>query len=85
VNELSAATMEVDSTIQKGQQEDAKIQEIKQLIKSNKTSGFLEDEQGTLWRGKRICVPDVKENRELILWEAHDSAYSIHPSCTKMF
>jgi ornithine cyclodeaminase/alanine dehydrogenase-like protein (mu-crystallin family) len=48
MNELSAATMEVDSTLeadtQKGQLEDAKIQEIKQLIKSNKTSGFSEDE-----------------------------------------
>jgi ornithine cyclodeaminase/alanine dehydrogenase-like protein (mu-crystallin family) len=53
MNVLSAATMEVDSIleadIQKGQLEDAKIQEIKQLIKSNKTSRFSKDEQGTLW------------------------------------
>jgi hypothetical protein len=58
--------MEVDSTleanIQKGQLEDTKIQEIKQLIKS-----------------------DVKEICELILREVHDSAYSIHPGCTKMY
>jgi hypothetical protein len=89
VNELSVATMEVDSTLEtnilKGQLEDAKIQEIKQLIESNKTSGFSEDEQGTLWPGKRICVPDVKEIHELILREAHDSAHSIHTGCTKMY
>jgi hypothetical protein len=30
-------------------------------------------------------VPDVKEIRELILREAHDSAYSIHRGCTKMY
>jgi hypothetical protein len=88
MNELSAATMEVNPTleadIRKGQLEDAKIQEIKQLIKSNKTNGFSEDEQGTLWWGKCICVHDV-EIRELILREAHDSAYSIHPGCTKMY
>jgi hypothetical protein len=30
-------------------------------------------------------VLDVKEIRELILREAHDSAYSIHPGCTKMY
>jgi hypothetical protein len=47
------------------------------------TYEFSKDEYGTLWRGKRICVPDVKEIRELILREAHDSAYSIHPGCTK--
>jgi hypothetical protein len=55
------------------------------LIKSNKTSGFSEDEQGTLRRGKHICVPDVKEIHELILREAHESTYSIHPGCTKMY
>jgi hypothetical protein len=41
VNELGAVTMEVDSTLEadiwKGQLADAKMQEIKQLIKSNKT------------------------------------------------
>jgi hypothetical protein len=41
VNELGAVTMEVNSTlesdIRKGQLEDVKNQEIKQLIKSNKT------------------------------------------------
>jgi HPt (histidine-containing phosphotransfer) domain-containing protein len=89
LNELVVVTMEVNSTleadIQKGQLEDAKIQEIKQLIKSNKTCESSEDEQGTLWQGKRICVPDVKEIRELIHREAHDSAYSIHLGCTKMY
>ena len=30
-------------------------------------------------------MPDVKAIRELILREAHDSAYSIHPGSTKMY
>jgi hypothetical protein len=55
------------------------------LIKSNQTSGVSEDEQGTLWQEKRICVPDVKEIHELFLREAHDYAYSIHLGCTKMY
>jgi hypothetical protein len=49
-------TMEVKPTleekIRKGQLEDAKLKEIRQLIKDNKTSVFLEDSQGTLWLGK---------------------------------
>jgi hypothetical protein len=89
VNELSAATMEVDSileaNIRKGQLKVAKFQEIKQLIKSNKTSGFSEDEHGTLWQGNRSYVPDMKEIHELIHSEAYDSAYSIHPGCTKKY
>jgi hypothetical protein len=57
--------MEVDSTlqqdIQKGQLEDAKIQEFKEQIKEEKVPGFSVDEQGTLWYKKRLCVPKAKE------------------------
>jgi hypothetical protein len=38
-----------------------------------------------LWYKKRLCVPEVKEIRDLILHEAHDPAYSIHLECTKMY
>jgi hypothetical protein len=89
VPSTKVVTMEVDSTleqdIQKGQLEDAKIQEIKEQIKEEKAPRFSVDEQGTLWYKKHLCVPDVKEIRELILREAHDSAYSIHPGNTKMY
>jgi hypothetical protein len=81
--------MEVESTleveIREGQLEDAKLKEIRQLIRDNKTSDFSEDSQGTLWLGKRICVPNLKPIKESILREAHDSAYSIHPGSTKMY
>jgi hypothetical protein len=81
--------MEVDSTleqnIRKGQLEDAKIQEIIEQTKEDKALGFSVDDQGTLWYKKRICVPEIKEINELILHEAHDSAYSIHLGSTKMY
>jgi hypothetical protein len=55
VNDTTVA-MEGEPTlvaqIQKGQLEDAKPKEIRQLIKDNKTSAFLEDSRGTLWLGK---------------------------------
>jgi hypothetical protein len=82
-------TMEVGPTlevkIREGQLEDAKLKEIRPLIRDNKTSDLSEDSQGTLWLGKQICVPDLKPIKESILREAHDSAYSIHPSSTKMY
>jgi hypothetical protein len=55
------------------------------LIKDNKTNAFSEDSQGTLWLEKQICVPNLKHLKELILREAHDSTYSIHPGSTKMY
>ena len=84
-----AMTMEIEPTLEKeireGQLIDAKIKEIKILIGLGKAPDFTEDEQGTVWFRNRICVPDIDRLRELILKEAHDSAYSIHPGSTKMY
>jgi hypothetical protein len=79
------ATPTLEAEIRKGPLEDAKLKKIRQLIKDNKTSAFSEDSQGTLWLGIRICIPNLKHLKEFILQEAHDSAYSIHPSSTKMY
>jgi hypothetical protein len=84
----ATVTMEVEPTLEaeiwEGQLEDAKLKEIWQLIKDNKTSTFSADSQGILWLGKQICVPNQKHLKELIDREAHDSTYSIHPGSTKM-
>jgi hypothetical protein len=89
VSNTEVVEMEVDSMleqdIRKGQLEDAKIQEIIEQTKEDKAQGFSVDDQGMLWYKKRICIPEIKEIRELILCEAHDSTYSIHPGSTKMY
>ena len=81
--------MEVNSTleqdIRKGQLEDEKIKEIRELMKEGKAPYFTEDAQGTIWFKKRICEPNIESIRSVILREAHDSAYSIHPGSTKMY
>jgi hypothetical protein len=78
-----AMEMEVGSSllqeIRGGQLEDEKVQEIKRNIKEKKSSGFSKDDEGVLWYKGRICVPNVKELKDKILYEAHESAYSIHP------
>jgi hypothetical protein len=80
--------MEVGSSllqeIQKGQLEDEKIQAIKRNIKEQKSPAFSEDDEGELWYKGRICVPNIKELKDKILHEAHESAYSIHPRGNKM-
>jgi hypothetical protein len=71
--------------IQKGQVEDKKIQEIKSNIKEEKSPSFLEDMEGVLWYKGRICVSSIKELKDKIIREAHESAYSIHPGGKKMY
>jgi hypothetical protein len=89
VANTEATKMEVRSNllqeIQKGQVEDGKIQEIKCNIKEEKSPGFSDDKEGVLWYKGRICVPSIKELKDKILREAHESAYSIYPGGNKMY
>jgi hypothetical protein len=88
VNDVTTI-MEVEPTLQEeirnGQLEDAKLKEILQLIKENKTSDFTHDSKRILWLRRQICVPNLKHIRELILRQTHDSAHSIHPGSTTMY
>jgi hypothetical protein len=88
VANTEAMEMEVGSSllqeIWRGQLEDEKVQEIKCNIKEEKSPGFLEDD-GVLWYKGRIYVPNVKELKDKILHEAHESAYSIYPRGNKMY
>jgi hypothetical protein len=68
--------------VQKG---DSEMEEIKENMRKGTAQGFREDEQGTLWFEKRLCVPNDPEIRRFIFQEAHDSPYSIHPGNTKMY
>jgi hypothetical protein len=89
VANTKAMEMEVGSSllqeIQRGQQEDEKVREIKRNIKEEKSPGFLKDDEGVLWYKGRICVPNVRELKVKILHEAHESTYSIHPEGKKMY
>jgi hypothetical protein len=84
-----AMEMEVGSSllqeIRRGQLKDEKIQEIKRNIKEEKSPGFSDDDEGVLWYKGRICVPNVRELKDKILHEGHESDYSIHPGGNKMY
>ena len=88
VEEGFLAAMELqptlDGQIRQAQTDDEAFQRIRQSMSEGKESGFSEDAQGTLWFKQRLCVPN-KEIKDLLLKEAHESLYSIHPGSTKMY
>jgi hypothetical protein len=71
--------------IKETQKGDEDIEKIKENLKEDKAKGFSEDEQGSVWFGKRICIANDPELRKLIFQEAHETPYSIHPGNTKMY
>jgi hypothetical protein len=89
LNNTQGVTIELEPTleqdIRKGQKDDEKINEIWQLIIDGKDKDFREDAEGVVWFKDRLCVPDIKSIQELILKEAHETAYSIHPGSEKMY
>jgi hypothetical protein len=89
LNNTQGVTIELEPTleqdIRKSQKDDEKINEIRQLIIDGKGPDFHEDAKGVVWFKDRLCVPNITSIRELILKEAHETAYSIHPGSEKMY
>jgi hypothetical protein len=89
LNNIQGVAIELEPTleqdIRKGQKGDEKINEIRQLIIDGKGPDFREDAEGVVWFKDRLCVPDIKLIQELILKEAHETAYSIQPGSEKMY
>jgi hypothetical protein len=83
------ATLEAKPTlldqIREAQKNDPDMHGILKNMKQGKAACFTEDEHGTLRNENRVCVPDDRELKQLILQEAHESPYSIHPGSTKMY
>ena len=71
--------------IQEAQNDDKEIAAIKEKMSEGKDKGFREDEHETLWFEDCTYVPNDPKIRKLILQEAHDSPYLIHPGNTKMY
>lgn len=78
-------TYTLEDQIQKAQKRCPEIKLIKASMKTGQYQDYIIDEQGTLWLKQRICVPTNQHIRDAILLEAHNSKYSIHPGCTKMY
>jgi hypothetical protein len=64
LDNTQGVTIELEPTleqdIRKGQKDDEKINEIRQLIIDGKGRDFREDAEGVVWFKDRLCVPDIK-------------------------
>jgi hypothetical protein len=82
VNSTQGVIVELEPTLERdikdGQKNDEKFNEIRQLILDGKGKDFWEDVEGVMWFKDWLCVPD-KSIWDLILKEAHETTYSIHP------
>ena len=71
--------------IKKAQQGHRSIEGIKSKLKEKEIPSFTIDSEGILWYTGRICIPSDEDLKQLIMKEAHETLYSIHPRGTKMY
>ncbi|GJS62268.1 putative nucleotidyltransferase, ribonuclease H [Tanacetum coccineum] len=71
------------SQIKTAQKDDGEIWAIIQNI--DQQTKFRVDDDGILWQGTKLCVPEDPTLREALMTEAHSSPFSIHPGSTKMY
>ena len=75
----------LEEKIKKTQGSDQDLMKIRKHTGENKAPDFRVDDKETLWYKNRICVPKEGKFRNIIMDEAHNSAYSIQPGATKMY
>ena len=66
-------------------QDEELVKEVNKIMNGEIEENFSITQEGVLTMKGRVCVPDVKDLRKLIMEEAHYSAYAMHPSSTKMY
>jgi hypothetical protein len=66
---------------------DEEVQKIKQKLEERdlKFYCFRRDDKGIIWFGRRVVIPQDRDQRKEILDEGHLSKFTIHPGSTKMY
>ena len=67
------------------QKYDAKLQEIVQLISIRDKTDYAMDESGGLLYKSRLCVLNDMDLRKKILYESHNTVFTMHPRGNKMY
>ena len=67
------------------QKNDAKLQEIVQLVSIGDKTDFSIDESGGLLYKSRLCIPNDMDLKKNILYESHNTVFTMHPRSNKMY
>ena len=66
------------------QKNDEELQKKLQMVRGDKTE-FSVKEAGPMYFQNRLCVPDDKELKKKLLFEAHNTIFTMHPGGNKMY
>ena len=67
------------------QKDYVKLQEIVQLVSTGDKNDSAIDKRGGLLYKSKLCVPNVMDLRNKILYESHNTIFTMHPRGNKMY
>ena len=67
------------------QKNDDKLQKLAQLVSTGDKTDFAIDGSGGLLYKNRLCVPNDMELKKKILYESHNTVFTMHPGSNKMY
>ena len=67
------------------QKNDEEMQKKVQLVKDSDKTDFSVKEYGSLYFHNRLCVPADNELKKKLLYEAHNTVFTMHPGSNKMY
>ena len=67
------------------QKNDTKLQEMVQLVSTGDKTDYAIDESGGLLYKSRLCVLNVMDLRKKILYESHNTIFTMHLGGNKMY
>jgi hypothetical protein len=85
--QLTNVTMEstIKDQIISAQRKNSDIAHIKEKVRTDQHTDFSIDDTDVLWFKNQLVIPKVLELRQLLLDEAHNTRFSIHPGSNKMY
>ena len=67
------------------QKSDVKLQQNVQLVRNGDKIDYFIDEHGGLLYNNRLCVPNVQEVKKKLMYERHNTVFTMHPGGNKMY
>ena len=77
--------LDLKQMIANTQKDDVKLQEIVQLVITGDKTDYAIDESGGLLYKRRLCVSNDMDLRKKILYESHNTVFTMHPRVNKMY
>ena len=67
------------------QKNDVKLQEMAQLVSTGDKTDFVINGSGGLLYKSRLCVPNDMDLKKKILYEGHNTVFTMHPGSNEMY